>query len=323
MEESLNNHLMAEDYDLIVVGSGPAGLSGAIFAAQRGLKVLIFESGSVGGAMSSIYPNKIIPNYPGYSNKITGRELANLFVEEAKGLGVEIRNERVLEISVNKIVKTGDGEYEAKAVLIATGSRPRELGIPGEADYNYADRGVYYFSKELEKFRDKRVLIVGGGDSAVDAALELVEVAAKVVLIHRRGNFRAVDKNVQKLKKTDVEIRMNTELREIKGDDERVRKVVIFNNSSNDRWELEIDSVILAVGMTPNTEIFQKLGLDLDSEGRIVVDSGQRTNIEGIYAAGDIVSGTGKLELIVVAVAQGAIAAHNIYMDIYQPYWME
>ena len=306
-----------ESYEVIVVGGGPAGLSAGIFCAERGLRVALFESGSLGGALASIYPNKLVLNYPGFPAGIKAKELAELLVKQARDYGVEFRRERVLEITSGLRVRTEEGEYSAKAIVIATGTRPRELGIPGEAEFNYADLGVYYSVASPEKFAGKRILVVGGGDSALEAAVELSQVA-EVTLVHRRGEFRALAKNVERLRKSDVEVLLNTELEEIGGEG-RVEWVRL--RSAEESFTRSVDAVVLAVGQVPNTEIFKKLGLDCDSDGRIKTDATQCTSVAGIYAAGDIVAGVGHLELLVVAVAQGAVAAHNIYLKLYEPYW--
>lgn len=305
-------------YDMIILGSGPAGLSGAIFAAQRGLRVLVLESGAFGGLLASLLPEKVVLNYPGLSGRTAG-EIAKLMLEEAKALGIELKKERVLEITKEKKVVTAEGEYEGRTILIATGARPRELGVRGEAEYNYGDRGVYYYVTEPKKFAGKKVLVVGGGNSAVEAAIELSDIAGEITLVHRRDRFRAIETYVEKAKSCkNVKILLNTELEEIKGSEERVESAVLFNNKTGEKQELQVDAVVLAIGLVPNSEIFQKLGLALDVEGRIVADANQKTSVSGVYAAGDIVSGTGKMELIVIAVAQGAIAAHNAYLELYQ-----
>ncbi len=308
-----------QEYDVIVVGGGPAGLSAGIFCAERGLRTVVFESGCFGGALVSVYPNKLVLNYPGFPTGIKAKELAELFIRQARDYGVELRKERVLEITRELKVRTEEGEYAARAIVIATGTRPRALGIPGEAEFNYADLGIYYSVAEVEKFAGKRVLVVGGGDSAVELAVELSKVA-QVTLVHRRSEFRATAKNVQRLRRSEVEVLLNTELEEI-GGEERVEWVRL--RSGGESYTKSVDAVVLAVGHVPNTEIFEKLGLECDSDGRIKTDAAQRTSVKGIYAAGDIVSGVGHLELLVVAVAQGAVAAHNIYLELYQPYWAE
>jgi thioredoxin reductase (NADPH) len=299
-------------YDVAVVGGGPGGLSAAIFAAERGLKVALFEGGVLGGLMVSLYPEKIVTNYLGFPEGIKSRELANRFLKQAENYGVEIIRERVVEIGKNKLIKTTDGEYNAKAVVIATGTHPRELGIPGESEF--AGKGVSYYVSNPEKLRGKRVLIVGGGDSAAEAALALEGIAESVTLVHRRDSLRTHKKNVEALTKSETQLMMNAELSRINGE-ERVLNAVLVNNLNGMEVVLDVDEVVLAVGLVPNDKIFQRLGLEVDEEGRLITDEKQQTSIEGIYAVGDITSGAGSLELIEVAVAQGAVAAHHIYLE--------
>lgn len=298
-------------YDVAVVGGGPGGLSAAIFSAERGLKAALFEGGALGGLMVSLYPEKVITNYLGFPDGIRSKELAQHFLKQAKDYGVEIIRERVLEIAKG-VVKTAEGEYSAKAIVIATGKRPRTLGILGEEEF--AGKGVSYYVTNPDRLKGKRVLVVGGGDSAAEAALTLSGIAESVVLAHRRGSFRTHKKNVEALKKSKIQLMTSTELSQIKGD-ETVSKVVLTNNLNGMEVELDVDEVVLAVGLVPDDEIFQRLGLKTDEEGRIITDDKQRTNVEGIYAVGDITAGAGSLELIEVAMAQGAIAAHNIYLE--------
>jgi thioredoxin reductase (NADPH) len=231
-----------------------------------------------------------------------------------------MRSERVLKITKDREVETEEQSYRGKAIIIATGSRPRSVGILGEAEFNMQDRGVYYFVTDPEGFRDKKVVIAGGGDTAVDSALALEGSAESLTVIHRRGKFRAYEANAKKvLESSKIDVSFESEIAEIKGGD-TVESVVV-KGKSGETSEVECDAVILAFGLIPNNEIFAGLGLELDYEGRILTDSKQKTNLDGIYAAGDIVAGTGHLELIVVAVAQGAVAAHHAYIETAEPYW--
>ncbi len=299
-------------YDVAVVGGGPGGLSAAIFAAERGLRVVLFEGGVLGGLMASLFPEKVIMNYLGFPDGIKAKELAQRLLRQAHEYGVDIVRERVVEITKDRAVRTTEGEYEAKAIVIATGNHPRELGIPGEVEF--AGKGISYYVTNPDKFAGKRVLVVGGGDSAAEAALTLSGIAKSVTLAHRRDAFRTHKKNVEALKKSQARVMLNTELAQIKGD-EVVSKAVVLNNLNGMEVELEVDEVVLAVGLVPDDEIFKKLGLRTDDKGRLITDEKQRTSVEGIYAVGDITSGVGSLELIEVAMAQGAIAAHNIYLE--------
>lgn len=310
-----------DEYDVIVVGGGPGGLTAGIWCAERGLKTLILEGGAWGGLLTTLYPEKIIPNYPGFPEGIRAKKLVKDWLKQAKTSGVEMKNERVLEITPKKAVKTTERKYRGKVIVIATGNRSKELGIPGEANFNEGDKGVYYYVTDPKSFAGKRVLVVGGGDSAVDAVLDLIDIVDKVTIVHRKDKFRALEKNVKKAKKSPkINILMNTEVKKIKGEEE-VKSVVLWNPAENKEFELEVDKVILAVGLTPNNEIFEKLGLEMDRRGLIITDVTQKTNIKGIYAVGDITSASGGFELIVVAVAQGALAACHAYLEVMQPYW--
>jgi thioredoxin reductase (NADPH) len=308
------------EYDAIIVGGGPGGLSAAIIAGLRGMKVLVLESGSFGGLLASLYPKKIVLNYPGFPEGATAADIAKNMVAQAKSLGIEMRMERAIKITKERAVKTEEGEYNGKALILATGSRPKEVGILGEMEFNIQERGVYYYITDLEKFKEKRVLIAGGGDTAIESALSVVDVASKVVLVHRKNAFRALEHNVKKvLESSKIEVKMETQIEEIRGTDNA--ELVLLRDKDKKQAEIGVDAVILAFGQVPNNEIFADLGLELDYEGKIVTDSKQKTNLDGIYAVGDIVAGTGSLELIAVAVAQGAIAAHHAYLETATPYW--
>ena len=217
------------------------------------------------------------------------------------------------------IVKTEENEYHGKTVVIATGTRPRELGLPGEAKFNKGDKGVYYYVTHREKFIGNKVLVVGGGDTAVDAALDLVDLADEITIIHRRDRFRALDENVKKMEESKkINIMLNTEIEEIKGKD-KVEEVVLVNNKTGEKKVLSVDKVVLAVGLKPNTEMFAELGIKTDDRGYIITDNMQRTNVEGVFAVGDIVKGA--FRLLIVGAAHGAIASHKIYEYIRKPYW--
>ncbi len=262
--------------------------------------------------MVTLYPEKVVTNYLGFPEGIKSKELVQRFLKQAADYGVAIIRERVLEITKDRALKTADDEYSAKAIVIATGKHPRALGIAGEEEF--AGKGVSYYVTDIEKHRGKRILVVGGGDSAAEAALALIDVAESVTLAHRRDSFKTHKRNVDALRNSEARIMLNTELSRIIGDD-AVSKAVLTNNLNGMEVELEVDEVILAVGLVPNDEIFRKLGLRTEEEGRIITDEKQWTSVEGIYAVGDITSGAGSLELIEVAMAQGAIAAHHIYLE--------
>ncbi|GBE18547.1 thioredoxin reductase [archaeon BMS3Abin16] len=312
--------MAATEYDAIIIGGGPGGLSAAVISRLRGMNVLVLESGAFGGPLVSLYPEKLVLNYPGFPDGVLAKEIGQRLVAQAGNLGVEMRSARVLKITVDREVETEEETYRGKAIIIATGSSPRSVGVLGEAEFNTGDRGVYYFVTDPEVFRDKRVVIAGGGDTAVDSALTLEGVAESLTVIHRRDKFRAYEVNAAKVLKSDkIDVRFESEIVEIKGTD--AVESVFLKGKEGKTDEIDADAVILAFGLVPNNEIFADLGLELDYEGRIITDSKQKTNLDGIYAAGDIVAGTGHLELIVVAVAQGAVAAHHAYIETAEPYW--
>jgi thioredoxin reductase (NADPH) len=320
LKKSNGTLMAAKEYDAIIVGGGPGGLSAAIIAGLRGMKVLVVDGGSFGGLLANLYPQKLVLNYPGLPEGAYAKDIAKNLVEQAKGLDIEMKNERANKITGERIVKTEDGEYRGNAIIIATGSRPKVVGVLGEMEFNLHDRGVYYYVTDKDRFAGKKVVIAGGGDTAIDSVLSIVDEAEKIILVHRRRAFRALEFNLKKVLNSDkVKVYLESHIVEIKG----VEDVgsVVLEDKNGDVQEIEAEAVILAFGQVPNNEIFADLGLKLDYEGKIITDSKQKTNLDGFYAVGDIVAGTGSLELIVVAVAQGAVAAHHAYLETATPYW--
>ncbi|MBC7081186.1 MAG: NAD(P)/FAD-dependent oxidoreductase [Thermoplasmatales archaeon] len=310
---------MEEMYDVIVVGGGPAGLTTAIMCASRMLKTLVLESGKWGGLPATLYPSKVIPNYPGFPEGITGIELVRKWIKQAReSKYITMVRERVIKIEKGGVVKTEENEYHGKTIVIATGTRPQELGIEGESKFNKGDKGVYYYVTHREDFIGSKVLVVGGGDTAVDASLDLVDLAEEITIIHRRDRFRALDENVKKMEESKINIMLNTELEEIRGKD-KVEEAILFNNKTGERKTLKVDKIVLAVGLKPNTEMFEELGIKTDEKGYIITDHMQRTNVEGVFAVGDIVRGA--FRLLIVGAAHGAIASQKIYEYVRKPYW--
>ena len=306
-----------EEFDVIVVGGGPAGLNTAIMCATRHLKVLLLERDKIGGFLATLYPNKIIPNYPGFPEGIVAIELVRNWLQHLRFTGVTVNQEAVLDVAKDLTVTTDKKKYRSKVVVIATGTRPRRLGIPNESRFSKGGKGVYYFTSHPEEFVGKKVLVVGGGDTAIDAALELLNLADEITLVHRREGFRAFDENVETVRKSGmVEFVLKGELIAIKGR-HRVEKAVIRQEGR--KLEKRVDAVIIAIGLVPNNEVFKTLGLKTDERGFVLTDSAQRTNTEGIFAVGDITH-VG-LRLITVVAAHGAIASHYIYSYLKKPYW--
>lgn len=306
-----------ERWDLIIVGAGPAGLAAGIYGVRSGLKTLIIEEKMAGGAAAEA---PIIENYPGFES-INGMELAQKMVDHCKKVGAAIHElEKVKELNLKgeeKLVITDCSVYASKAIIIATGSSRREVGVPGEKEYS--GRGVSHCGVcDGPLFKGKRVLVVGGGNSAVATALYLSDMAGSVKIIHRRDAFRAEEAMVKALlKKINVEVMLNTELKEIRGD-KFVHSVLLYNNKSGEFFEVPVDGVFIQVGEIPNSELAKAAGVDVDEYGYIRVDYRQRTSIFGVYAAGDVTNHPFKQ--VATAVGQGATAALEAYGYVKQPY---
>ncbi|MDH7476770.1 MAG: thioredoxin-disulfide reductase [Candidatus Bathyarchaeota archaeon] len=307
-----------ENWDLIIIGGGAAGLAAGIYGARSGLKTLVLDEKLAGGTMADA---PIIENYPGFRS-INGMELAQKMAAHCRKAGATIREfEKVVEMNLKddkKIIKTNKTTYEAKAIIIASGSHYRELGVPGEKEFR--GRGVSYCGIcDGPLFKGKRVLVVGGGNSAVITALYLADLASEVKIAHRREEFRAEEALVKALKaKGNVEILWNTEITEIKGE-KLVNKVIVFNNKTKETKELLVDGVFVQVGEDPNSQLAKEAGVAVDEDGYILVDIRQRTNIMGVYAAGDVTNHP--VKQVGTAVGQGITAALEAYGYIRRPYY--
>ncbi|MBX5329051.1 MAG: thioredoxin-disulfide reductase [Candidatus Bathyarchaeota archaeon] len=307
-----------ENWELIIIGAGPAGLAAGIYGARSGLKTLILEGKMAGGTAVDA---PLIENYPGFQS-INGMELAQKMAAHCRGTGVTIREfESVIGLDLKgekKIVKTNRAVYEANAVIIASGSHYRELNVPGEKEFR--GRGVSYCGIcDGPLFKDKRVLVVGGGNSAVMTALYLAGLASEVKIAHRRSEFRAEEALVKDLAaKKNIEILWNTEVREIQGE-KLVTKVILFNNQSGETREMAIDGVFIQVGEDPNSQLAKEAGVEVDERGYIKIDIFQRTNVPGVYAAGDVTNHP--VKQVGAAVGQGITAALEAYGYIRRPYY--
>jgi len=311
-----------ESYDVIIIGGGPSGLTAGMYVARRKLRTLILEAeGEVGGQPLNFYPKKNIQNFPGFPEGITGEEFSKKLKEHALTSGVKIRtNERVVSLAFEnekKIVITEKSKYVAKSIIICIGfSRgiPKKLGIKGEEEFY--KKGVEYKVKHPEKFSGKRVIVVGGGNVAVENALNIEKFASKVILIHRRDELRAEEFYKNKLKASKVEIRWNTELKEIKGND-KVEKVILYNNKTFKEEEVGVDEIIINIGVIAQLDFLKKAGLAIE-KNYIKVNLNQETNIAGVFAAGDI---TGRAKQLATACGDAVVAALNAYKYVKKPYW--
>jgi thioredoxin reductase (NADPH) len=296
-----------ETYDLIIIGGGPAGLAAGLYAARRNLKTLVVFQ-LLGGQMS-LAPS--VENYPG-SSPIPGIKLAEKMKKQAKKFGCKFKLETVVGLELKgevKKIKTSEKEYKARAVIIATGSHYRKLEAEGEE--KFIGKGVSYCAVcDMPLFKDKKVAIIGGSDTAVRSAMYASEIASEVYLIHRRDQLRAEEANQEKLKKTPVKIIWNSVVEKIEGD-KFVNKIIIKNVNTNEKTELVIDGVFVEVGEVPTTEIVKTAGVEINEKNFIKVNENFETNIQGVFAAGDV---TGSFAQIVVAAAEGAEAATNAYL---------
>ena len=303
-------------YDLVIIGAGPAGLAAALDAAYLKMKTLVLEAGKAGGALTQSYPWKRVDSCLGLSNMV-GSEVAEKMISHVKDEGIVIReNEHVESVERHGgkfLVATGHGRYECGSVIVATGIRgvPRKLGVEGEEL-----EGVDYAVTDPVKFKGKKVLVVGGGDSAVDSALGLLEAGARVWLAHRRDDLRAVDESKEKIRKSQVRILWNTEVSGMVGV-KAVESVTLSNNVTGKKTTLPFDSVIICTGSIPVKECIEKLGIKM--EGICVpVNKDGMTSMPGIFAAGDIVS---DIKRIPQALATGERATYSAYKYLRNPYW--
>ncbi len=306
------------EVDLLIIGAGPAGLTSAIYAGRSGLAAAVIERRSIGG---QIMITPVVENYPGFS-RIAGRALVELMAQQALQYTKIRLSEDVVSISREAdryAVKTTRSLFRTKGVIIASGADSKRLGVPGEQEFS--GRGVSYCAEcDGYFYKDgKRVVVVGGGNTAVTEALYLHGLGAKVTLVHRRGALRAEQRLQDSLLKTDAAMLLNTEVMEILGD-RSVSGVRVKNTQTGEAAEIKTDGVFLAIGYTPNNEVARLLNLPVSEAGYIIADSHQRTALPLVYAAGDV---TGNAKQIVVAVGQGSIAAISAFEDIKSPYWID
>jgi thioredoxin reductase (NADPH) len=308
-----------ESWDLIIIGAGAAGLAAGIYGARSGLKTLVLEEKMAGGTTADA---PLVENYLGFQS-ISGMDLSQKMVFHCRDAGATIREfESViaLELGEKKIVKTNKATYEAKAVIIASGSHYSELGVPGEKEF--FGKGVSYCGIcDGPLFKGKRVLVVGGGNSALITALYLADLASEVKIVHRRDVFRAEEALVKALEaKKNVEVLWSSEVKEIKGE-KLVNKAILFNTKTGETRELPIDGVFVQVGEAPNSQLAKQAGIEVDEDGYIKIDILQRTNISGVYAAGDVTNHP--VKQIGTAVGQGITAALEAYGFIKHPYYKQ
>lgn len=302
--------------DLLIIGAGPAGLTAAIYAGRSGLSTAVIERRMIGG---QIMITPVVENYPGFA-KIAGRSLVELMVQQALQYTKIRTSEGVLAVSHDAeryTVKTNRRTYLTKGIIIASGADPKLLDVPGEKELS--GKGVSYCAECDGYFykNGKRVIVVGGGNTAATEALYLHGLGADVTMVHRRDRLRAEDHLQESLRKAGVSVLWNTEVIEIFGKPS-VKEVRVRNILSGEISSLPADGVFIAIGYVPNNDAARMMNLAMNEQGYIVVDTHQRTALPLVYAAGDV---TGGIKQIAVAVGQGSIAAISAFEDIASPYW--
>ena len=308
---------MQVDKDLIIIGAGAAGLTAAQYAARANLSVLIIEEMAAGGQCLIIDQ---LENYPGFPEGLTGFELSEKLEKQARNFGAEFLSATVKSAKQQSSsetapyfkVDTTTGTLNSHTVIIATGAKHRTLDMAGEKEFT--GRGVSYCATcDGPIFKEKRMLVVGGGDAACDEARFLANLTDKIIMIHRKERFRAQRSLAQLvLNNPHIEVRFNTELKEISGTD-RVKRVKLYNNKEKKLNSEELDAIFIFIGSIPQSRIVE--GLKLDQAGYIITNQKMETNISGLFSAGDVRSTP--FRQLVVAAGEGAIAAHSVsqYID--------
>ena len=299
-------------YDIIIVGAGPGGLTAGIYAGRQGTKNLILDKGFAGGIGREV-PE--MENYPGFES-ISGLEL----IEKMKSQAIKNcelhENENVREIiktdnEYKFTVKTDNNSYLTKTVILATGSSHRQLNVKGEEEFK--GKGVSYCATcDGFFFQGRDIIMVGGGNSALQEALYLNNLGANVTLVHRRDEFRAQKHLQNQIEEEGIDIIYNSVVEEIKGD-MLVESVVLKDKLTGELSELSVSGIFISVGYIPHTELAKQLGVDLDESGHVIIDKEQKTNVDYVYAIGDVCVG---LKQWVVACGEGAVAATSAYHDL-------
>lgn len=299
-------------YDIIIVGAGPGGLTAGIYAGRQGTKTLILDKGLAGGIGREV---PLMKNYPGFDT-ISGFELVEKMKLQCMKFVELHENEIVKNIEKNEdkfLVTTHKDEYCGKTIILATGSSHKHLEIPGEEEY--LGKGVSYCATcDGLFFKDKDVIMIGGGNSALQEAIFLDNVGCNVTIIHRRDRLRAQQYLQKEIKERNINVIYNTTAEEIKGNT-FINSVILKNVKTDEYHEFKTQGVFVSIGYEPHNKLAKKLNVKLNENGEILTDKHQRTNIDHIYSAGDICGG---LRQWVVACGEGAIAATSAYEDIHQ-----
>ena len=297
-----------ENYDIIIIGGGPAGYTAALYASRAGLSTLVIEKMSIGGQMAL---TDIIDNYPGFDEGVDGITLGMKMQAGAERFGAVTVYDEVIDLELQEIekkVKTAFGEYSAKALIIAMGAEPKKLGVEGEDAL--MGRGVHYCAHCDGRFyKDKTVIVVGGGNSAAADALYLSNLAKKVTVIHRRDTLRATKIYHEPLiTRGNVEFLWNSEITNYLTEGNKLIGAEVKNKLNGEKTKINTDAVFVSIGRSPTTELL-KGKLELDEFGYVIADESTVTSVPGVFVAGDVRTKT--LRQVVTAVSDGAVAAHE------------
>lgn len=306
----------ADLYDVTILGGGPVGLFGAFYAGMRQMKTKILDSlPELGGQLSTLYPEKYVYDMPGFP-QILARDLAEQMIAQGLRFGAKVcLSEKVHGLSYEEdetiVLTTDRAAHRTKTVIIAVGAgafTPKRLGVPGLEEFE--GRGVFYFVRDRSLFANKRILIVGGGDSALDWAMNLEEVASNITLIHRTDRFRAHEESTDwLLNRSQVRVRTWNELRRVEGNGV-LQRAVVYHNKEQAEEALEVDAVLLNIGFSADIGPIKNWGLEIDGSKDIAVNPFMETNLPGVFAAGDVTSYPGKLKLIATGVGEICVAVN-------------
>ena len=293
-------------YDIIIIGGGPAGYTAALYATRAGFSTLLIEKMSAGGQLAL---TGMVDNYPGFEEGVDGFTLGMKMQSSAERFGAKTEYAEVTELDLNGNIKkviTDSGEFSCRAVIIATGANPRELGLAGENEF--LGRGIHYCAHCDGRFyKDKTVIVVGGGNSAAADALYLSRLAKKVYLVHRRDTLRATKIYHEPLKSAEnIEFLWDSQITEFISD-QKITGAKVQNIKTGETKDLLVDGIFVSIGRKPATEFLKNI-ITLDENGYIIADETTKTNIDGVFAVGDV--RTKALRQVVTAVSDGAVAVH-------------
>lgn len=291
-------------FDVIIIGAGPAGLTAAIYTGRAKLKTLIIEKALVGGMAGT---TNLIENFPGFPKGISGIELTQKIEEQARQFGATLYYGEVLTVKSDKTVEVDKYKLNAKAIIIATGSEPKKLGVPGESDFR--GRGVSFCATcDGPFYKDKNIAVIGGGNAAIEEAIYLTRFASKVTVVHRRDKLRADKILVERaLNNPKIFIIWNTTIEKIEGE-KQIENILVYNSQTKTRTRIPVNGIFVYIGMKPNTQYLKDL-VKLDENGFIKVDQNFMTDANGIFACGDVIAKP--LKQIITAASDGAVAAHS------------